>query len=150
MRADVIQLEKEKLDQTRARLEKRQKLIHTKMRKGRLKGMIELGGLVAKAGLENFDPVVLFGAFLEIKEAATNEKALKRWAEKREAWLKMNEARRLIVKLLSEPATEASNLLKGKKFRWNTFRKEWYGFGKKEEIEMSLGKSNAEVTEVTD
>ena len=149
MKTEVIISEKEKLAQTRARLEKRQKVINEKERKIRLKKIIELGDLIVKAGLEDLDNEVLLGALLEVKEFSTNKGSLKKWAEKWDAWLNLNRPQRLIVSFEKESSAEATNTLRSKKFKWNPFRREWYGFGKKDELQILLGKDHAKITEVS-
>ncbi len=148
MKTEVVISEKEKLAQTRARLEKRQKIINEKERKIRLKKIIDLGDLIVKAELEELDNEVLLGALLEVKELSTNKGSLKKWAEKRDAWLNLNRPQRLIVSFENESSSEETNALRSKKFKWNPFRQEWYGFGKKDEMQMLLGKENAKITEV--
>ncbi len=149
MKSEVIISEKEKLAQTRARLEKRQKLINEQERKIKFKKMIELGELLVKSELDELDMKVLFGALLEIKESASNKNSIKRWTEKHEAWLQSNHPQRLIISFIGEASADGIAALKTRKFRWNAFRQEWYGFGKKEELQTLLAKDNVEITEVT-
>lgn len=148
MKEEIIISEKEKLAQTRARLEKRQKLVNEKERKIRLKKIIELGELVIKAGLEELDTEVLFGALLEIKELSAIKGSIKKWTDRRDAWLNLNHPQRLIVSFEEDSSIEAINILRSKKFKWNSFRQEWYGFGNKDELLTILGKGNAKIAEV--
>lgn len=150
MKAEVILSEKEKLAQTRARLEKRQKIINEKERKIKLKKVIELGDLIVKAGLDDLDREVLLGALLEIKELSTNKGGVKKWTEKWNAWMNLNRPQRLIISFEGESSAEIINILRSRKFKWNPFRHEWYGFGKKEELQVLLGKDHAKVTEVSE
>lgn len=149
MKAEVITSKKEKLAKTMARLEKRQKIINDLERKSRLRRIIELGDQIVRAGLEDLDNEVLLGALLEVKELSSNKGSIKKWAEKREAWVNLNQPQRLIVSFEKEPSAEAANALRSKKFRWNSFRQEWYGFGRKDELQILVGKDNAKITEVS-
>jgi len=148
MKAEVIISEKEKLSMTRARLEKRQKIINQKERKVRLRKMIELGELLVTAGLEDLNYETIFGALLEIKEFSENRGSIKKWTEKRDAWLTLNRPQRLIVSFDNESTAETEKILRNMKFKWNSFRNEWYGRGKKDELQALLGKDNAKITEV--
>ena len=148
MKTEVIVSEKEKLAQTRARLEKRQRLVNELERKVKIRKTIELGDLIIKAGLDDFDSQVLLGALLEIKALSTEKSNVKRWSERQVAWLNSNQPQRLIVSFQGESSSETTDLLRSKKFRWNSFRQEWYGFGKKDELQTLLGKDNAKIIEV--
>jgi hypothetical protein len=150
MKTEVILSKKEKRAQTRARLEKNQRIINSLERKNKLKKLIELGGIITTAGVSELTTEILFGALLEIKELSTNKDALKRWKGKQESWAQNNHAKRLIVKLLGEESPENTSVLKTRKFHWNAFRKEWYGFGNKEELQSVLTKDHVEIIEVTE
>lgn len=148
MKEDLIISEKEKLAETRARLEKKQKLINEKERKIRLKNLIGLGDLITRAGLEDFDHKILLGALLEIKESSKEPTSLKKWEEKQNAWQTTSHLRRLIVSFEGEPSENGVSILRSRKFKWNPFRQEWYGFGRKEDLETVLGKDHAKITEI--
>jgi hypothetical protein len=150
MKKELVLQEKEKLAQTKSRLEKRQKLINEMERKIQWRKSFELGDLVIKAGLDYLDRDVLLGALLEIRERTDNPEVLKEWNQKTELWLRSNTAKRLIIKLPSEAPLDMKEALRTRKFKWNAFRQEWYGFGKKEELLDVLGTSDVEVIEVAE
>src|SRR5579863_7678314 len=134
METETILSEKEKLAQKKLRLEKQEKLIASKERKIQLKRLIELGGLIKKSGLEQLDADTLFGALLEIKTLSSNEKTATKWADLGKAQHKdekTNNPRPLIIQFVAEPSSEIKGMLRARKFRWNAFRQEWYGYGKK-------------------
>ena len=85
-----------------------------------------------------------------LKEVPTRAFLQSRKSErKHEAWLQSNHPQRLIVSFIGEASADGIATLKTRKFRWNAFRQEWYGFGKKEELQTLLAKDNVEITEVT-
>ena len=88
------------------------------------------------------------GAFLEIKERSANSETLKKWSEQGQAWLqddRLTASQQLIIKFNSTMENGFKAFLKNKKFQWNPFRKEWYGFGNMEEIERILANKQAKI-----
>lgn len=142
MKTEELIEKKEKLAQKKAILEKREKLLKEKERKIRIKKLIRLGALVSKAGISDLSENVLFGALLELKEEVKNLSTLNRWekngAQAFEADMK-NNPQQLVISFKQENP-EAKTLLKERQFKRNSFRKEWYGYGKKEELEELLKK----------
>ena len=139
---------KKKIALKKARLERKEKSLMEMERKLRIRKLIELGSLVSKAGIEEMDIDTLFGSFLEIKEKSTNENVLKAWNEKGSqafTFNKKNRLQRLIISFREDPPQETKNVLRDMRFRWYAFRREWYGIGKKEEIDQLLGNVNANV-----
>ncbi len=51
----------------------------------------------------------------------------------------------LIVSFETDPPPEIKTALKGLKFRWNAFRREWYGYGQKDQLEELLKASKATI-----
>lgn len=140
--------EKEKLAQKFAKLEMKEKLIKEKERKLRTKRLIELGSIITSAGLDDLEKEILLGAFLEIKNLSGKDGKINDWREKGKGFLKTDEElnpQPLIISFASELPGEIKTALKKKKFKWNQFRREWYGYGKKEELEKSLSGLNANV-----
>lgn len=148
MNEDLIISEKERLAETRARLGKKQKLINEKERKIKLKNLIELGDLITKAALEDFDHKILLGALLEIKESSKEPINIKKWEEKQNEWLISNRSQRLIISFERDVSENEQTILRTRKFKWNPYRKEWYGIGRKDDLQMVLGKDNAKITEI--
>ena len=148
MKVEQLTLEREKIDQIKARLERKQKLITSKERKIKLKRVLELGDLIIRAGLENIESEILFGALLDIKDQSTNSATIKNWTTRGCEWLKKNQRNRLIVSIKTEASENVKEVLKTRKFKWNAYRQEWYGVGHKEELLSVLGKENAEIIEM--
>ena len=129
---------KQKLAAKKAGLEKKEQRMKALERKARTRKLIELGGLVEKAGLEDVDPNILFGAIQEIKERFSDEKTMASWRERGGlalGSLSKNSLDRLIISFPETPTVEMKNVLREKRFKWNRWRKEWYGTGKKEEVD---------------
>jgi hypothetical protein len=140
MKTEEIIERKEKLALKKAVLEKREKLLREKERKIRLRKLIRLGDLVSKAKIDSLSENALFGAFLELQENSQNAPILNKWeirgAKAFEADERSN-PQQLVISF-KEESPDAKILLKEKQFKRNSFRKEWYGYGKKEELEELL------------
>ena len=145
--------EKEVLAQKIARLELKEKLIREKERKLKLKRLLELGDIVAKAEIDHLDVETLLGAFLEIKALSAKEERVEKWKAFGKESLDIDKVlnpQPLIVSFESELPMNIKIALRQKKFRWNQFRREWYGYGKKDDIEEFLKgqKANVEIAQV--
>ncbi|MBF5059710.1 conjugal transfer protein TraD [Candidatus Neptunochlamydia vexilliferae] len=135
-----LEEEKKKLAAKKSRIEAKEKRLKEKERKVRTRRLIELGGLVSKAGIDELDSNALLGALLEIKEKV-QEETLKKWQEKGEAAFekdKVENGEALIVAFGTEPSKEIKGKLKNLGLRWNRFRKEWQGYAQKALVEKEL------------
>ncbi len=147
MKTEELIEKKEKLALKKAVLEKREKLLREKERKIRIRKLIKLGELVSKTGIGNLSENILFGAFLEIKDNSHSPSILNRWESsgtKAFAADIHNTPQQLAVSFKKE-SQEAKALLKERQFKRNSFRKEWYGYGEKEELEKLLKEYNATI-----
>ena len=147
MKTEEIIEKKEKLALKKAVLEKREKLLREKERKIRIRKLIRLGELVSKAGMEGFSENILFGAFLDLKENSQNPSNLNKWEIKGAKAFAADEQtnpQQLAISF-KEESPKAKLLLKERQFKRNSFRKEWYGYGKKEELEELLKGYNANI-----
>lgn len=141
MKIEKLAEQKEKICLKKERLEKKEKMLREKERKLHTRQLIKSGELISKANISHLSPSVLLGALLEIKEKAQDKEVLREWETKgnRELSRDLKEgAQRLIVTFDSVLDEQAKNALKALKFRWNAFRREWYGFGEKESIERDF------------
>ncbi len=147
MKTEEIIEKKEKLALKKAVLERREKLLRQKERKIRLRELIRLGELVSKAGINHLSENALFGGLLALKEESQNSFTLSRWekngASAFEADVR-NNPQQLAISFKQE-SPETKILLKERQFKRNSFRKEWYGYGKKEELEELLKGHNATI-----
>jgi hypothetical protein len=140
--------EKEKITQRIAKLEMKERLIREKERKQFTKQLIKLGEFVSKAEIDQLDPEVLLGALLDIKDLSSNADKMKQWKEKGKYFLEVDvelNPQPLIISSASDLPIEIKSALRERKFRWNQFRHEWYGYGKIEELQEFLTGQNANV-----
>lgn len=150
MNPEEITSRKEKIAVKKASLERKEKMINELERKFRTKKLIEFGSLISKAGIDNLEFEALYGALLDIKEKSIDEPVIKTWIEKGSHALnheKVNQSQRLIISFSSEPSAEAKDLLKKMRFKWNIFRREWYGIGKKEQLVQLFNNAKIEIVE---
>lgn len=148
MELDKILERKQRIAAKKAGLEKKEQEMKTLERKARTRKLIELGNLISKADLEDTDPKILFGALQEIREKLSDEGVSKSWLEKGTRTLEnhgKNSLERLIISFSSTPSIELKTALREKRFKWNPWRKEWYGTGKKEEMDKILSGFDANV-----
>ncbi len=139
MQIEKLMEQKEKISQKKERLEKKELLLKMKERKIQTNRLIQAGELITKAGIDHLPPVTLLGALLEIKDRAHDEIAIKAWQTKAEVMFQHDQrvnAQPLILSFEVELDESSKTSLKALKFRWNAFRREWYGFGKKDELEV--------------
>ncbi len=134
---DVIEKQKHKIAQEKSRIQLKEKLLQEKERKLKVKKSIEIGKIFAQAGIDTLDSNELLGALLEIKQKAQDKSTLNSWAlsgEKAINTNRKNQGSDLIIAFGNTPSESITNELKKLKFKWNRFRQEWYGNGKKEEL----------------
>lgn len=138
VKSEKISELKDLISQKIDRLEKQRKMLRQKRRKILTKELIRAGEIISKAEMEHIEPEALLGALLEIKEKAQDQSIVNAWFEKGKAMLtdeSTNKAQPLIISFNSELPAVTKAELKKLKFKWNAFRKEWYGYGMKKEIE---------------
>ncbi len=141
MGQDILDIQKERLAKKKAKIEAKEKLLKVKERQFKIRKFIELGELVCKTGIDALDMTILLGAFVEIQEKSTEHETLKSWAKKGQHFVEKEQASNdlpLIISFETDPPPDIKNTLKGLKFKWNAFRREWYGYGKKERLEELL------------
>ena len=146
-----LEEEKKKLALKKSRIEAKEKRLKEKERKVRTRRLIELGGLVSKAGIEELNNNALLGALLDIKEKLKEESTVKKWKDKGAAAFEKDKAENgeaLIVSFDAEPPREAKDILRNLGLRWNRFRREWQGYGKKDLLEKELKEFGAMIESV--
>ncbi|OJW52227.1 MAG: hypothetical protein BGO67_05385 [Alphaproteobacteria bacterium 41-28] len=73
---------RKKLEQRKNRLKQMETTLNIQERKNRTRRLIQLGGLVLKAHLADWDSNTLFGALLFIKEKGADPQQLEAWTHK--------------------------------------------------------------------
>ena len=63
---------------------------------------------------------------------------------------RMEKGERLVVTFEAEPSKETKNKIKSLGMHWNRFRREWNGFGKKEQAETVLEGTGAIIETIGD
>jgi Conjugal transfer protein TraD len=140
MNGKLEQIAKKKQD-----LAKLERLIKEKEKqkeqKKKIKTSIEIGNLASKANIDTIDRNILLGAFIEISQRCQNDECLEVWKKNARIFEKNSESNRedlLSISFKSEIPDYVKSKLKNQKFRWNKFRKEFYGYANKQELESML------------
>ena len=141
--------QKQRLEQKKARMRLEETRLKLKERKTRTRHLIEIGGLVTKAGLNDLPTNTLYGALLFLSNELKNNDSI------RSAWtIKGNSAfnkekqdsKPVILSFASEPIKEVRDTIRSLGFRFNKFRKEWYGNVKDmEELKTCVSKCRHEL-----
>jgi hypothetical protein len=146
--------QKERLERQKARLQSQEQKLKTLERKQRTRRLIELGGLIVKAELEELNNNTLLGALLSLKHNMTrNEAILSEWTEqgaKAFESLDQNQSTGtdttpVVITFKSEPPRELKSQLRDLNFKWNPFRKEWYGYGNLHELKSLIKPANGTI-----
>lgn len=143
-----IEKKKDALKLKKSRIEHQERLLKLKERKKRTRVLIEIGGTVAKAGIDHLNTNVLLGAFLEIKEKEIEEDTIKRWTKKGAEAFDLDKEKNgepLILTFEKEPERAIKSEIRGSGLRWNRFRKEWQGYGVPSQLEEILKGINHKV-----
>jgi len=123
-----------KIAEKKAKLDFQERLLREKTRRQRTKRMIEIGSTAASFGIDAFDDLTIKGAFAEIQEKSLQANTIEQWKKKGEA-LSKRSLLPLLVSFGTEPSDLIKIILKNQRFRWNSMRREWQGYGIKEEME---------------
>ena len=128
---DNLEQQKLKLEQKKNRLVAEETRLKLKERKMRTRHLIEVGGLVTKAGLDYLPTNTLYGALLSIAKSLEADEAVK------EQWTKIGKTKldqeqinkhAVILKFEQEPSSEIRKVVRNHGLKWNNLRCEWYGF----------------------
>lgn len=134
-----LQERKAELERQKIAVIGKEKALKEIERKERTKKLIEMGGLVVKAGIDTLDTHALYGAFLSIKEKMNKAEILQQWSQKgASAFAKGGNAGEgipLVVQFKEKPTDEARAAIRALGLRWNAIRQEWQGIANPEEVE---------------
>jgi len=126
-----IEQQKLKLEQKKNRLAAEELKLRFKERKARTRNLIELGGLVVKAGLDTLPINALYGGLLSLKDALEKDDAIQAiWVVKGNATFNQEQQEKvaIILKFEKETKDNVRELLREHGLMWNKFREEWYGY----------------------
>ena len=113
---------KAKVEQAEARLKERQRAERTRQ-------LIELGGLVAKAGIDGLPPNALYACFLRIAEDARDTGKVAAWEREgvRHFATEIDAREIAIARFPGKVETDLAASLRALGFRWNRLLGQWQG-----------------------
>ena len=123
--------QKVRLEQKKNRLIAEETRLKLKERKMRTRHLIEVGGLVTKAGLDHLPTNTLYGALLSIGESLETNVAIKeQWTKIGKTKLEEEQTNKnaVILKFEQEPSNEIRKVIRNHGLKWNKLRQEWYGY----------------------
>ena len=123
--------QKARLEQKKNRLIAEETRLKLKERKMRTRHLIEVGGLVTKAGLDYLPTNTLYGALLSIALSLETNQAIKeQWTEIGKTKLDQEQTNKhaVILKFEQEPSSEIRQAVRNYGLKWNKLRTEWYGY----------------------
>ena len=126
--------QKVRLEQKKNRLIAEETRLKLKERKMRTRRLIEVGGLVTKAGLDYLDYLAtntLYGALLSIASSLVANQSIKdEWTKIGKTKLDEEQTNKhaVILKFEQEPNSEIRKTIRNHGLKWNKLREEWYGY----------------------
>ena len=123
--------QKVRLEQKKNRLIAEETRLKLKERKMRTRHLIEVGGLVTKAGLDHLPTNTLYGALLSIGESLETNVAIKEQRTKiGKTKLEEEQTNKhaVILKFEQELSNEIRKVIRNHSLKWNKLRQEWYGY----------------------
>ena len=147
---NIIEKRKKNLEQKKNRLKQLEASLNAEERKKRTRRLIEIGGLAAKANLENWESNALLGAFLFLKEKESDQKQMDAWAHKGGTTFAADKVQKhpVIVKFEASPPEEIRASLKSLGLKWNALRKEWEGYAHITKLKEILESHKATIQEL--
>ena len=139
--SDSISAELQKIEYKKRKLQIQEKLLKEKEKQKRVRRFSLIGKIASKADIDHLDDETLLGAFLEIASNLPSEEKIEEWKNNGKSFVsngKGSDGTPLSVAFPNDPKPEIKKILKGLGFRWNSFRKEFYGYGRKDEIQQAL------------
>lgn len=122
--------QKVRLEQKKNRLAAEETKLKLKEQKMRTRHLIEVGGLVTKAGLDYLPTNTLYGALLSLALSLESNQSI------RDEWTKLGKTKldqerqnkiALILKFEKQPDSEIRQSIRNCGLKWNKYREEWYG-----------------------
>ena len=149
--SDVLDRAKQKLDEEKKKIIAKELRIKQLEKKNLLNKWIEIGKLAHKANIHDIETDVLFGAFLEIYDFKKENTNLEKWKNKskhQEIKLSLEAVQPLTVKFTDSLDKGHNSIMRELNFKWNRFRKEFYGHGNKTEIQSKLKDFDCVIEEI--
>lgn len=123
--------QKKKIEQKKARLQHQETILKLKERKARVRHLINIGGIAAKAEIDHLPSDVFLGACIHIKDLIKkDESIIEQWQKiGAEIYKEETENKTAVILTLQTKITQENrNAIRSHGLRWNTLRKEWYGY----------------------
>jgi uncharacterized protein YhaN len=79
---NLIEKRRKNIEQRKNKLKQLETSLNAQERKKRTRKLIEIGGLAAKANIDEWNANTLLGAFLSLKESEQNKKQIDAWTHK--------------------------------------------------------------------
>ena len=125
-----IEEQKTKLEQKKNRLVLEETRLRLKEQKMRTRNLIEIGGLVVKAGLDYLPMNTLYGALISLSDELKNNDSIRAaWTTKGNAAFNKEKKDKVpvILKLEDELSNDIRDFIRSCGLRFNKFRREWCG-----------------------
>jgi hypothetical protein len=125
-----IAQQKIKLEQKKNRLIAEETKLKLKERRMRTRHLIEVGGLIVKAGLDHLPTNTLYGALLSLSSSLERDASIKdEWTKlgKMEFDREQKNKHPVILKFNKQPDSELRQIIRNHGLKWNRVRQEWYG-----------------------
>lgn len=153
-----IEEQKVKLEQKKNRLIAEETRLRLKEQKMRTRHLIEIGGLVVKAGLDHLPANTLYGALISLNDDLKNNDSIRSaWNSKGQTAFNKEKQDKtpVILKFENEPNSDIRDFIRSCGLHYNRFRHEWYGLvnnlkNLKSKLQTSSCKYNIEVIEEQD
>ncbi len=146
---ETIDKQKDRLADKKRKIEMQERLLKEKERKIRSKTINSVIRLAEVSKVTELTSDEILGALLEISERSCDVSNREKWKSRASEFHKSSKASPLIVVPKAEPTKESGKVMKSLGFRWNAFRKEWYGHGNLDEIKKATVSLDAKVEVVT-
>lgn len=149
---NLIEKRKKSIEQRMNKLKEMEASLNVQERKRRTRKLIELGGLVSKAQLEDWNSNTLLGALLFLKENESNQQQINAWTHKGGSTFASEKVQKtpVIVKFKAQPGAEVRTTLKSLGLKWNALRKEWEGYAHILKLKAFLEPHKASIQELED
>lgn len=149
-KTNLLEKRKKSLEQKKNRLKEIEVTLNAQTRKRRTRHLIALGGLVAKAKLEEWSTNTLLGAFLEMKERESDKKQMDVWTHKGGVAFSVKKSSKspVVVKFKDKPSSDIRSSLRSLGLKWNALRQEWEGYTKPQELKTLLENQPANIQEL--
>jgi hypothetical protein len=124
--------QKASLESQKRKIKDKEKMLREQEKRISEKNLVSV---LMKSKIAHLDQEALMGALLEISEKANDTNILEKWREKSSQHNTSDPQKitenPITISFKSHPPIDVRNMLKDMKFKWNSFRGEYYGFWKK-------------------